>query len=143
MVQKIYRSDFRTGPEATKKQQMLFAADVEFAFSEDWEYIQDSENIVFCILDKNTLVEVDLTEKDLQYSTPKKVKFDPTQFDNNTTLQEALKELLDEEYCVQCHNLMAIDQIINNTLIQSDKISSESCDNMLKLAHLKQLLKDS
>ena len=126
----IYVSEFKVGPEATKKQTMLFHTDLEFAISEGYEYIQPKEGPVFQILGPNEIVEVDITEEELaaaaelSHSAPEQVEFDPT----------------DEEYCIHCHNLMLIDQIINNTLRQTNDITPQQVDTMLKLAHLAKML---
>lgn len=126
----IYVSEFKVGPEATKKQTMLFHTDLAFAISEGYEYIQPKEGPVFQILGPNEIVEVDVTEEELaaaaelSHSAPEQVEFDPT----------------DEEYCIHCHNLMLIDQIINNTLKQTNDITPQQADTMLKLAHLAKLL---
>ena len=126
----IYVSEFKVGPEATKKQTMLFHTDLAFAISEGYEYIQSKEGPVFQILGPNEIVEVDVTEEELaaaaelSHSAPEQVEFDPT----------------DEEYCIHCHNLMLIDQIINNTLSQKDNITPQQADTMLKLAHLAKML---
>ena len=126
----IYVSEFKVGPEATKKQTMLFHTDLAFAISDGYEYIQPKEGPVFQILGPNEIVEVDVTEEELaaaaelSHSAPKQVEFDPT----------------DEEYCIHCHNLMLIDQIINNTLRQTNNITPDQADTMLKLAHLAKLI---
>lgn len=126
----IYVSEFKVGPEATKKQTMLFHTDLAFAISEGYEYIQPKEGPVFQILGPNEIVEVDVTEEELaaadelSHSAPEQVEFDPT----------------DEEYCIHCHNLMLIDQVINNTLRQINDITPEQADTMLKLAHLAKVL---
>lgn len=126
----IYVSEFKVGPEATKKQTMLFHTDLAFAISEGYEYIQPKEGPVFQILGPNEIVEVDVTEEELaaaaelSHSAPEQVEFDPT----------------DEDYCIHCHNLMLIDQIINNTLKQTNNITPDQADTMLKLAHLAKLL---
>lgn len=128
----IYVSEFKVGPEATKKQTMLFHTDLKFAISEGYEYIQPKEGPVFQILGPNEIVEVDVTEEELaaaaelSHSVPEQVEFDQT----------------DEEYCIHCHNLMLIDQIINNTLRQTKDITSQQADTMLKLAALAKTLNE-
>ena len=127
----IYKSDFKVGPEATKKNDMLFKADLAFAISEGYGYIQPKEGPVFAIVDSNTIIEVDVTEEELQAAAtlsnePTEVEFDPTE--------------TEEEYCISCHNLMLIDQIINNTLSQDSNITPQQADTMLKLAQLSILL---
>lgn len=76
----IYVSEFKVGPEATKKQTMLFHTDLAFAISEGYEYIQPKEGPVFQILGPNEIVEVDVTEEELQSQAevnPTQVEFDP------------------------------------------------------------------
>lgn len=129
MKQLIYISKFPASPEATKRQQVHFGADVAFAESEGYNFIKSSDDMTFQILDDNNLIEVDVTEEQLQNMQI-----------NLESIVDELNQLDDEEYCIQCHNLMLIDQIINNTLLQEGKLSTDTCDNMLKLATLKQLL---
>ena len=128
MSQFIYISKFPTSPEATKRQQMHFETDVNFAYSEGYKFIKSSDNLTFQIVSPTELVEVDVTEEQLQAAA-----------DNLQALSEEA-ESSDDEYCFQCHNLMLIDQIINNTLLQTGTITTSSCDNMLKLAQLKSIL---
>ena len=76
----IYVSDLKFGPDATKKQEFLFKADLEFAISEGYEYIQPKDGLVFKIVNNNELVEVDVTEEELQSQAevnPTQVEFDP------------------------------------------------------------------
>ena len=46
----------------------------------------------------------------------------------------------DNAYCIECHNLMLIDQVINNTLKQESNITPQQIDTLLKLAQLKKML---
>ena len=128
MSQFIYISKFPASPEATKRQQVHFEADVNFAYSEGYKFIKSSDNLTFQIVSPTELVEVDVTEEQLQAAA-----------DN---LQALSEEAESDDYCIQCHNIMLIDQIINNTLLQEGKLTADSCDNMLKLAQLKQMLGD-
>ena len=76
----IYVSDLKFGPDATKKQEFLFKADLEFAISEGYNYIQPKEGPVLKIVNNNELVEVDVTEEELQSQAevnPTQVEFDP------------------------------------------------------------------
>ena len=76
----IYVSDLKFGPDATKKQTFLFKADLEFAISEGYEYIQPKDGPVLKIVNNNELVEVDVTEEELQSQAevnPAQVEFDP------------------------------------------------------------------
>ena len=76
----IYVSDFKFGPDATKQQEFLFKADLEFAISEGYEYIQPKDGPVLKIINNNELVEVEVTEEELQAQaelTPTEVEFDP------------------------------------------------------------------
>lgn len=76
----IYVSDLNFGPDATKKQTFLFKADLEFAISEGYNYIQPKDGPVLKILSNNELVEVEVTEEELQSQAevnPAQVEFDP------------------------------------------------------------------
>ena len=76
----IYVSDLKFGPDATKKQEFLFKADLEFAISEGYKYIQPKDGPVLKIVNNNELVEVDVTEEELQSQAevnPTQVEFDP------------------------------------------------------------------
>ena len=76
----IYVSDLKFGPDATKKQEFLFKADLEFAISEGYEYIQPKDGPVLKIVNNNELVEVEVTEEELQSQgevSPAQVEFDP------------------------------------------------------------------
>ena len=76
----IYVSDLKFGPDATKKQEFLFKADLEFAISEGYEYIQPKDGPVLKIVNNNELVEVEVTEEELQSQAevnPAQVEFDP------------------------------------------------------------------
>ena len=77
----IYVSDLKFGPDATKKQEFLFKADLEFAISEGYNYIQPKDGPVLKIVNNNELVEVDVTEEELQSQAevnPAQVEFDPS-----------------------------------------------------------------
>ena len=106
---------------------MLFATDVKYAFSEGYEFIQDSTGMTFSILADNKLVEVDVTEEELQAAAA-------------IEQDEVVEDLPSEEYCTECHNIMLIDGIINNTLSQTDPITPQQAETMIKLAHLKEML---
>ena len=192
MSQFIYISKFPASPEATERQQTHFEADVNFAYSEGYSFIESSDNLTFQIVSPTELVEVDVTEEQLQAveenlqklaeeSTPLSMnesigkskhtltgdsKLDGPFFrdvakchmlglgviedakghkytvNSATSVTSILTEETDtkDDYCIQCHNLMLIDQIINNTLLQEGKLTTDSCDNMLRLAHLKSVL---
>ena len=76
----IYVSDLKFGPDATKKQEFLFKADLEFAISEGYNYIQPKDGPVLKIVNNNELVEVEVTEEELQSQAevnPTQVEFDP------------------------------------------------------------------
>ena len=124
MKQYIYISDFSGCPDCTKKQQVLFAADAKYAYSEGYEYIQDSKGTVFYMNSDTELYECDpiITEEYLQSLT------------NTKSNQKS------DEGDIRYHNLLMIDQIINNTLKQSDNITPQQADTMLKLAELKSML---
>lgn len=134
----IYVSEFKVGPEATKKQTMLFHTDLAFAISEGYEYIQPKEGPVFQILGPNEIVEVDITEEELaaaaelSHTEPEQVEFGPDEYGSPES----------DDYCIHCHNLMLIDQIINNTLRQTNDITPQQADTMLKLAALAKMLNE-
>ena len=76
----IYVSDLKFGSDATKKQEFLFKADLEFAISEGYKYIQPKDGPVLKIVNNNELVEVEVTEEELQSQgevNPTQVEFDP------------------------------------------------------------------
>ena len=133
MKQHIYKSEFITGPEATERQDRLFKADLDYAIDQGYEYISMSDGKVFSIdAEDNSLTEVDLTEAELQEFA--KI---------HAELKQAVTDELDdddEEYCINCHNLMLIDDIINNILTSTDDITPQQADTLVKLAQLKHLL---
>lgn len=133
MKQHIYKSEFITGPEATERQDRLFAADLDYAIDQGYEYISMSDGKVFSIdVEDNSLTEVDLTEEELQ-------EFAKIYAELKQAVADELDED-DEEYCKNCHNLMLIDDIINNTLTSTDDITPQQADTMYRLAQLKHLL---
>lgn len=104
----IYISDFKVGPEATKKQNKLFEADLEFAISEGYNYIQPVDGPVLKIISRDNLVEVDETEETLKeksFNKPKEVEFDPTTedspiFKSNHSLDKDSKNfMIDVKIC--------------------------------------------
>ena len=58
MTPRIYTSSFRTGENATKKQQMLFATDTAYALSEGYQFIRDCDGDLFQIVDEHNLLQV-------------------------------------------------------------------------------------
>ena len=132
MKQHIYKSEFISGPEATERQDRLFVADLKYAVDQGYEYISMSDGKVFSIdSDEQSLTEVDLTEEELQEFA--KI---------HAELKQAIEDELDDEddYCKNCHNLMLIDDIINNTLTSTDDITPQQADTLYRLAQLKHLL---
>lgn len=133
MKQHIYKSEFISGPEATERQDRLFVADLKYAVDQGYEYISMSDGKVFSIdPDGQRLTEVDLTEAELQ-------EFAKIHAELKQAVADELDED-DEEYCKNCHNLMLIDDIINNTLTSTDDITPQQADTLVKLAQLKHLL---
>ena len=124
MKQHIYKSEFATGPEATERQDRLFTADLEYAIDKGYDYIQMSNGKVFQITEED-LVEVDITEEDLQ---------------ELEEIAQYNSSVADENYCRNCHNLMLIDGILNNALSSKSDITPQQADTMIKLARLKHLL---
>ena len=109
MKQHIYKSEFITGPEATERQDRLFQADLDYAIDQGYEYISMSDGKVFSIdSDEQSLTEVDLTEDELQDFA--KI---------HAELKQVIENELDDEeddYCINCHNLMMIDTIFKYSL---------------------------
>ena len=139
MKPKIYISSFRTGPDATKKQQMLFATDTAYALSEGYELIQDSKGIVFYIIDEHNIVEFDDTEDSLQ-AEPTQVNFNTEELiKTSVTSLYGLTESEDPEI-TPLSTPAAIDKIINNALNQSVPLRTTQVNYLIKLAQLKQLL---
>lgn len=133
MKQHIYKSEFIAGPGATERQDRLFNADLKYAIDQGYEYISMFDGKVFSIdTEDNSLTEVDLTEKELQ-------EFAKIHAELKQAIENELDED-DEEYCKNCHNLMLIDDIINNTLTSTDDITPQQADTMYRLAQLKHLL---
>ena len=133
MKQHIYKSEFIAGPEATERQDRLFQADLKYAIDQGYDYISMSDGKVFSIdSDEQSLTEVDLTEDELQEFA--KI---------HAELKQVIENELDDEeddYCINCHNLMMIDQIINNTLRVEEPLTPQQADTMYRLAQLKHLL---
>ena len=133
MKQHIYKSEFITGPEATERQDRLFAADLKYAIDQGYDYISMSDGKVFSFdSDEQSLTEVDLTEDELQEFA--KI---------HAELKQVIENELDDEeddYCINCHNLMMIDTIINNTLRVEEPLTPQQADTLIKLAQLKTLL---
>ena len=92
-----------------------------------------SDGKVFSIdVEDNSLTEVDLTEEELQEFA--KI---------HAELKQAIENELDDEeddYCINCHNLMMIDKIINNTLRVEEPLTPQQADTLVRLAQLKTLL---
>ena len=126
MEPKIYTSSFRTGPDATKKQQMLFATDTAYALSEGYNYIRDSKGVLFEIVDAHNLIEIDECAGCTTCCEPKETSFDPT--------AETEEQLSD---------IQAIDTIISNTLHKDSPITVDQAKSMYYLAQVKLLMQMS
>ena len=122
----IYTSSFRTGPNATKKQQMLFATDTAYALSEGYEFIRDSKGVLFAIIDEHNLIEMDESG---ECKAPKETSFDPTA--ENEPVEETLTDL------------EAIDRIISTTLHQDSPITVDQAKSMFYLAQTKLIMQMS
>lgn len=134
MKKHIYESEFKTGPEASVKQQMLFSTDTKYAFSAGYQFIKTSDGLTFQILDAENLIETDITEEMLQSAyaameaEPEVLEFDPDSVESKDA-----DDLLN-------HNLFLIQSIINNTLSQKKDITPQQVETMLKLGHLSNML---
>jgi DNA-directed RNA polymerase alpha subunit len=125
MTPKIYVSAFKSGPEATDKQQLHFETDILFAFENGYEVIQDANGLTFEIYSPTYIVECDLEKLTKKYEDIAK---------------ELLEDVDSDVECTNCANIYAIDQIINNTLSQAENITPQQTDTMLKLAQLRLML---
>ena len=149
MTPRIYTSSFRTGENATKKQQMLFATDTAFALSEGYQFIRDCDGDLFQIVDEYNLLQV--SEDELFNQSPRTEKdptvcsFNPDEWDEsdscNCSCSGEDAEGTEEDFlCLNCDNIDTIDLIIYNTLNQATPIRSSQLDSLIKLAQLKLLL---
>lgn len=146
MIPRIYTSSFRTGENATKKQQMLFATDTAFALSEGYEFIRDSNGDLFQIIDECNLLQV--SEDELFNQSPRTEQdpticsFNPDEWDESDSCNcGCFSEDAEEDFlCLNCDNIDTIDLIIYNTLNQVEPLRSSQLDSLIKLAKLKLLL---
>ena len=149
MIPRIYTSSFRTGENATKKQQMLFATDTAFALSEGYQFIRDCDGDLFQIVDEHNLLQV--SEDELFNQSPRTEQdptvcsFNPDEWDEsdscNCSCSGEDAEGTEEDFlCLNCDNIDTIDLIIYNTLNQGTLIRSSQLDSLIKLAKLKLLL---
>ena len=149
MTPRIYTSSFRTGENATKKQQMLFATDTAFALSEGYQFIRDCDGDLFQIVDEHNLLQV--SEDELFNQSPRTEQdptvcsFNPDEWDEsdscNCSCSGEDAEGTEEDFlCLNCDNIDTIDLIIYNTLNQATLIRSSQLDSLIKLAKLKLLL---
>ena len=149
MTPRIYTSSFRTGENATKKQQMLFATDTAFALSEGYQFIRDCDGDLFQIIDEHNLLQV--SEDELFNQSPRTEQdptvcsFNPDEWDEsdsyNCGCSSEDAEATEEDFlCLNCDNIDTIDLIIYNTLNQATLLRSSQLDSLIKLAQLKLLL---
>ena len=151
MTPRIYTSSFRTGENATKKQQMLFATDTAFALSEGYQFIKDCDGDLFQIVDEHNLLQV--SEDELFNQSPRTEQdptvcsFNPDEWDESDSCNCSCScsgedaEGTEEDFvCLNCDNIDTIDLIIYNTLNQAALIRSSQLDSLIKLAQLKLLL---
>lgn len=138
MEKKIYTSSFRTGENATKKQQMLFATDTAYALSEGYSFIKDCDGDTFKIVDAHNLIQVgDDLEEDCSdcdcCKEPTVADFDPTHSNMGATRTS-------EKTVSNRKNYETIDLVIHNTLNQKTTLRADQIDSMLKLGQLKAIL---
>ena len=149
MTPRIYTSSFKTGENATKKQQMLFAADTAFALSQGYQFIRDCDGDLFQIVDEHNLLQV--SEDELFNQSPRTEQdptvcsFNPDEWDEsdscNCSCSGEDAEGTEEDFlCLNCDNIDTIDLIIYNTLNQATLLRSSQLDSLIKLAQLKLLL---
>ena len=152
MTPRIYTSSFRTGENATKKQQMLFATDTAYALSEGYQFIKDCDGDLFQIVDEHNLLQV--SEDELFNQSPRTEKdptvcsFNPDEWDESDSCNcscsgEDVEGTEEDFLCLNCDNIDTIDLIIYNTLNQVEPLRSSQLDSLIKLAKLKLLLVQS
>ena len=137
MTPRIYTSSFRTGENATKKQQMLFATDTAFALSEGYQFIRDCDGDLFQIIDEHNLLQVSEGET-LNYH--ESIEQEPTQTEFDPECDNFNGDAVNEHFCLNCDNIGTIDSIIFNTLNKAELIRLNQLDALIKLAQLKFLL---
>ena len=137
MTPRIYTSSFRTGENATKKQQMLFATDTAFALSEGYQFIRDCDGDLFQIVDEHNLLQVN---EDELFNQSSRTEQDPTVCSFNPDEWEDAEGTEEDFLCLNCYNIDTIDIIIYNTLNQVEPLRSSQLDSLIKLAQLKLLL---
>ena len=167
MTKKIYVSEFVADADSTKRQKALFEADLKYAMSEDYEYIQDSKGDTFAILNESTLgllpgnttEEVDALIEDYEnfkasnYPEDNSDECDSCQEATgtperiSTDLMDALLSCCDEDasdttdYTIEDLQVK-LNQIIGNTLELAEPIQPQRADTLLKLAELKLKLQE-
>jgi len=162
MNKKIYVSEFVSDANASDRQKALFEADLKYAISRGYQYIQDSKGDTFAILAESTLgllpgntpEEIDALIEDYEnfksnYSeecdscqeatgTPERI---------STDLIDALLSSCDEDaYDTTDYRIedlqVKLNQIIGNTLELAEPIQPQRADTLLKLAELKLKLQE-
>ena len=161
MNKKIYVSEFVSSVNTTNRQKALFEADLKYAISRGYQYIQDSEGDTFTIISESVLgllpgdtpEEIDALIEDYEnfkanYSEEEPDECDSCQEATGTSerisngLKDALLSCCDEDASdttdYRIEDLQAkLNQIIGNTLALAEPIQPQRAETLLKLVDLK------
>jgi len=171
MNKKIYVSEFVADADSTKRQKALFEADLKYAISRGYQYLQDAEGNTFTIISEsvlgllpgNTPEEVDALIEDYEnfkanYSGEDQDECDSCQESNIVIpTPEEVSDLLNNifpteedpdddasditDYTIE--DLQSkLNQIIGNTLELAEPIQPQRADTLLKLVDLKLKLQE-
>jgi len=158
MNKKIYVSEFKSNSESTDRQKALFEADLKYAISKEFEYIQDSEGDTYVIINESVLgllpgdtpEEVDALIEDYEKFKANYSEEEPNESAAPLEDTESSSDLLTNVLLSGCienrigtriytiKNLQdKLTQIIGNTLELAEAIQPQRADTLLKLANLK------
>ena len=125
---------------------MLFATDTAYALSEGYNCIEDSQGVLFQILNERNLVEIGDDSECLceEYCNcvkePVETIFNPTREDAppKGTIGGTASKPISEPSARE--NMKTIDLVIHNTLNQREPLRVDQVDSLLKLGQLKEIL---
>ena len=126
MTDLIYKTEYTFNPENTKEEAKAARKDLKKAIKQGYTYISDATQNIFYIQSKDNLIHIGHYVENDQHE-----------------FEEDLQEEFAEDYDIKKHNIMLIDQIINNTLRQKNDIRPDQADTLLKLASLQSMIIDN
>jgi len=166
MNKKIYVSEFVSDANASDRQKALFEADLKYAISRGYQYIQDSKGDTFAILAESTLgllpgntpEEIDALIEDYENFKANYSEEEPDECEScqestetpesislgllDTLLSSCAKDASDTtDYRIEDLQVK-LNQIIGNTLACTEDIQPQRADTLLKLADLKLKLQE-